>query len=143
LEEKEEAFEKLQEIVQEHQEARPPSNATIKSNTMIETTMVNSSFLDISQEHFGEFEKNTKGISLKLLHNILYDGQGIGKRRQSILSPIVATLRVKHEGLGFDGRGGNSMTTKTTFVKVKYMTELTCSSKEREKVHEGGNPLPL
>jgi hypothetical protein len=48
-----------------------------------------------------------------------YDGQGIGKRRQGILSPIVATPWVKHEGLGFNGRGENPMTMKTTFVKEK------------------------
>jgi hypothetical protein len=36
-----------------------------------------------------------------------YDGQGIGKRRQGILIPIVVEQRVKHEGLGLmvEGKG--------------------------------------
>jgi hypothetical protein len=95
---------------------------------MTETTLVSSPSLDISQENFGEFEKHTRGIGSKLLRKMGYDGQGLGKRRQGILSPIVATLWVKHEGLGFNGRGENPMTMKTTFVKVKDMTELACSS---------------
>jgi hypothetical protein len=32
------------------------------------------------------------------------DVQGIHKRKHGILSPIVAEPRVKHEGLGFDGK---------------------------------------
>jgi hypothetical protein len=67
LAEKEEALAKLQEVVQETKEAKPPSIATIEANTMIETTLVSSPSLDISQEHFGEFEKHTRGIGLKLL----------------------------------------------------------------------------
>jgi hypothetical protein len=83
------------------------------------------------------------GIGLKLLRQMGYDGQGIGKRRQGILSPIVATSRVKHEGLGFDGRGENPMTMKTTFVKVKDMAELAYSFEESEIVKEEGSTLPL
>jgi hypothetical protein len=72
-----------------------------------------------------------------------YDGQGIGKRRQGILSPIVVTPRAKHEGLGFDGRSENSITMKTIFMKEKDMLELDCSSREGETiVNEGGIPLP-
>jgi len=57
-----------------------------------------------------------------------YHGQGLGNRRQGILKPIVATPWVKHEGMGFDGKGKNP-TMKTTFVKVKNMTYLDYSSK--------------
>jgi hypothetical protein len=71
-----------------------------------------------------------------------YDGQGLGKRRQGILSPIVATPWVKHEGLGFNGRMENPMTMKTIFVKAKDMSELACSSRERVTISEGGIPLP-
>jgi hypothetical protein len=48
-----------------------------------------------------------------------YDGQGLGKRRQGILSPIVAMPKAKHEGLIFVGRSENSITMKTIFVKEK------------------------
>lgn len=72
-----------------------------------------------------------------------YDGQGLGKRRQGILSPIVVTPWAKHEGLGFDGRSENSITVKTIFVKTKDMLELACSLGEgAAMVNEGGNPLP-
>jgi hypothetical protein len=57
-----------------------------------------------------------------------YDGQGIGKRRQGILSPIVATQWVKHEGPGFNGRSENPITMKTIFMKVKDMLNLSCTS---------------
>jgi hypothetical protein len=53
-----------------------------------------------------------------------YDGQGIGKRRQGILSPIVVTPWAKHEGLGFDGRSENSITMKKTI----FVKEQTCQS---------------
>jgi hypothetical protein len=41
------------------------------------------------------------------------------KRRQCILSPIVAKQRVKFEGLSFDGRGENIMKMKTTLWRWK------------------------
>jgi hypothetical protein len=59
---------------------------------------------------------------LKLLRKMGYNGQGLGKRKQDILSPIIVALRVKHEGLGLDGRGENPMTMMTNFLKVKDMT---------------------
>jgi hypothetical protein len=104
LVDKEEVSENLQVAIQEHQEVRPPSFAIVEANTMIKTTLVRSPLLEFSQQHFGEFEKHTKGIGLKILRKIDYYGQGLGKRRQGILSPIVATPRVKHVCLGFDQR---------------------------------------
>jgi hypothetical protein len=71
-----------------------------------------------------------------------YDGQGLGKRRQGILSPIVATLRVKHEGLGFDGRGENPMTMKTTFVKEKDMVELAMLIRRKNNNEGRGKHTP-
>jgi hypothetical protein len=71
-----------------------------------------------------------------------YDGQGLGKRRQGIMIPIVVALRVKHEGLGFDGKREIHMTMKTAFVKAKDMTELVYSLEGIVVVNEGGNPIP-
>jgi len=62
------------------------------------------------------FEKNTRGIASKFLRKMGYDGQGIGKTRQGILSSIVSTPWFKHEGLGFDYRMENPMTIMTNFV---------------------------
>jgi hypothetical protein len=84
---------------------------------MIETTLVSSSSIDISQEKLGEFEKHTRVIGSKLLRKMGYDVQGLGKRRQVILSPIVAMPRAKHEGLGFDGISENSISMKTIFCE--------------------------
>jgi len=91
---------------------------------MIETTLVSSPFIDIFQEKLGEFEKHTRDIGSKLLRKMGYDGQGLGKRRQGILSPIVATPRVKHEGSSFDARGANPMTMNTIFVKATSLMHL-------------------
>jgi hypothetical protein len=65
-----------------------------------------------------------------------YDGQGIGKRTQGILIPIIDTPWVKHKGLCFDGILENSMTMKTTFVKDKDMSKLAFSLEERTVIQE-------
>lgn len=80
LTEKKEALEKLKAIVQETKGAKPPSIATVEANTMTETAMVTSPFLDIPREHLGEFEKHTRGIGSKLSRQIGYDGQRLHKR---------------------------------------------------------------
>lgn len=90
LAEKEKALGKLQEVVQEHREAKLASIATAEANTVTKMNLVSSPSLDISQDHFGVFEKHTRGIGLRLLRRMGYNGQGIGKGNQGILSPIVA-----------------------------------------------------
>jgi hypothetical protein len=60
-------LEKLQLVIQETKEIKPSSIATTEANTMTETTLVSSPSLDISQDHFGEFENHTKGIGSKFL----------------------------------------------------------------------------
>lgn len=92
---------KLQGAIQKTKEAKQLSIYTAKTSTMIETSMVSSPSLYLSQEHLGYFEKYTRGIGSNLLRQMGYDGQGKGNRSQGIVSPIVAELRMKHEGLGF------------------------------------------
>jgi hypothetical protein len=91
---------------------------------MTAKTLVSSPSIHISQENIGKFEKNTRGIGSKLLRNMGYHEQGIGKRIQGILSLIVTEHRVKHEGLGFDGREEKATKSNITFVKEKGMEEL-------------------
>jgi hypothetical protein len=138
LEEKEKDLARIQENSQEHRGTRKPSISIADASTVTKTILVRSPLVDISQENIGEFEKHTRGIDFKLLRNMGYDGQGIGRSRHGILSPIVATLWAKHEVLGFDGRSENSITmTKTVFVKATNIPEMACSSGGETKMSKG------
>jgi hypothetical protein len=130
---KEVALAKLQ-VVQETKEADKPFIAHVVANTITETSMVSSPSIDLSQEHLGEFEKHTKGIHSKLLRQMGYNGQGLGKRSQEIISTIIAEPRVKHEGLGFCGTEEKAISTKVTLAKEKNVADLACSSKEWEVI---------
>jgi hypothetical protein len=89
---KEEALVKLQVVVQETKRAQAPA----KVDTMTKTGMESSPSKDLCQfileKPFGYFEKHTRGIGSKLKKQMCYDGQGLGKRSQGIVNPIV----VKH-----------------------------------------------
>jgi hypothetical protein len=67
LVQKDEALVKLQVVVQGTREAEEPSISIVEVDTMIETNMVSSYSLDLSQEYFGDFEKHTRGIGSKFL----------------------------------------------------------------------------
>jgi hypothetical protein len=55
---------------------------------------------------------------------MLYDGKGLGKRKQVILNPSVVEKMVKHEDLSSNGRGEKATESKITFVKANDMLEL-------------------
>ena len=79
--------------------------------------MVNSPSKTLPQETFGDFEKHTRGISSKLMRQMGYDGQGIGKEIQGILISILSQQRPKHEVLGFNGQEARIGSAQTTFIK--------------------------
>jgi hypothetical protein len=62
LENKNETLANLQRILQEHREVCPPSISIAQDNTMNKTTLLISHSFEFSQQHFGEFEKHTRGI---------------------------------------------------------------------------------
>jgi hypothetical protein len=88
LKKEEEALENIQAISLETKEENPPSISISEAIIMTKITLVISPCLDISQEYFGEVEKYTKGIGLKLLRQMDYNGQGIGKRRHVSYAPL-------------------------------------------------------
>jgi hypothetical protein len=137
-----EALAKIDESIQETIEARHLSISIGEASTTTKTSMV-SSPLGILQENFVDFERNITCISSKLLREMSYDGQGIGKRSQGIIIPIVAKPRVKHEGLIFSCAKDKAMINKITFVKAKNEVYLAFSIGERATMNEYGSTLPL
>jgi hypothetical protein len=136
LTKKEEQLDKIQVSIQEKREVEPPSIATPKVDTMIETNLVSSPSLEIPQDNLGEFEMHTKGIGSKLLREMGYNGQGLGRRRKDIISPIVVESGVKPKSLGFNNGEEKAMNNKITFVKEKDTKKLVYSSKERATTNE-------
>jgi hypothetical protein len=50
---------------------------------------------------FGAFEKHTRGIGLKFLTKMGYEGKGLGIEGQGIVNPIVVVERPHYLGLGY------------------------------------------
>jgi tuftelin-interacting protein 11 len=62
----------------------------MEANTMMTVKHGKLTFQDPSSRDLGDFEKHTRGIGSKLMRQMGYDGQGLGKEGQGILIPIVA-----------------------------------------------------
>jgi hypothetical protein len=53
------------------------------------------------QDGFGAFEKNTRGIGLRLVTKMGYEGKGLGNKGQGIFNPIEVVERPHYLGLGY------------------------------------------
>ena len=122
--------------------SKQPPISIEESNTMIETSIVSSPSLYLSQDYFCEFKNNTRCIGSKILRKIGYDGHGLEKRSKGITSSIVVEPRVKHEGLDFFGSKEKAMTTNIIFLKEGHVMELANSLEARVEMNEYGSTLP-
>jgi hypothetical protein len=89
---------------------------------------------DSDDVEIGFFEKNTKGIGSKLLNKMGYDGKGLGKSYHGIHKPTQVYVRLRNEGLGYEGNTRNG---DIKFVKVESSTTNE-SSKINNRSNEPG-----
>lgn len=84
-------------------------------------------------DEFGAFERNTKGIGMKLLLKMGYKkGQGLGKEGEGIVEPVPINLRQRNAGLGFDDSDG---TNDPSFNKPrKHSSSLMRESEKQRKL---------
>jgi hypothetical protein len=62
-----------------------------------------SNFPHSHQVGFGEFEKHTKGVGLRILTKMGYEkGKGLGRQGQGIVNPIEVEERPRYLGLGYE-----------------------------------------
>jgi len=77
-------------------------------------------------DELGNFEKHAKGIGVKLLNKMGYDGKVLDKIGQGINKPIQICVRQKIEGLGYEGQ---TIIEANKFVKGETLTK--CKSSTR------------
>lgn len=92
LVENEEALAKLQIDVQDIEEEKKPSIVIAKANTFTEICIVSSPSIALSQKYLADFEWHTKGIGLKLLRWMGYNGHGQARDVKALQTPLQLNL---------------------------------------------------
>jgi len=122
--------------------SKPLFVSIVEASTMTMSNMVNSPSNTLSQETFGDFEKNTRGIGSKIMRQMGYDDQGIVKDGQGILLPIVAQQRSKNEVLRFGGQESITILSQTTFFKARGIKKKSIPL-EKKETRKGVCNMPL
>jgi hypothetical protein len=80
-----------------------PSTSVSENTSEVCSEGFSSNFPHSHQVGFGEFEKHTKGVGLRILTKMGYEkGKGLGCRGQGIVNPIEVEERPRYLGLGYE-----------------------------------------
>ena len=79
-----------------------PSTSVSENTYEVCSEGSSSNFPHSHQVGFGEFEKHTKGVGLRILTKMGYEkGKGLGRQGQGIVNPIKVEERPRYLGLGY------------------------------------------
>ena len=86
------------------EEFKELSSTSVSKNISEVCSGIHSSISHCSHQDgsFGAFEKHTRGIGLKLLTKMGYEGKGLGNKGQGIVNPIEVVEIPHYLGLGYD-----------------------------------------